>query len=106
VNHEVRRKDKASSNSTKTEVLTVRRIGSSHQKSKGDVGKSKTDNNELRKNQCVFCKEKRNWKIDCQRLKKGPKSKANIAHADDGTALTLQCFLSITPSVCYSKVSA
>ena len=43
VNHEVRRKDKASSSSrTTAEMLIVRKISSNHQKDKSDVGKSKT----------------------------------------------------------------
>ena len=58
VNHEERRKDKAfSSRSTTVEVLTARGIDSNYRKGKGDIGKSKIDNRELRKNQCVFCKE-------------------------------------------------
>ena len=45
MNHEVRRKDKASSSSsTATEALIAREISSSHWKGKGDVGKSKTNN--------------------------------------------------------------
>jgi len=60
MNHEIRRKDKASSsNSTTAEALTVRRVGSNHKKGKGDFEKSKNDNRENLKNQCAFFKEKR-----------------------------------------------
>ena len=58
VNHEMRRKDKECSfSSTTSEALAARRIGSNHRKGKGDIGKSKTDNRKLEKNQCVFCKK-------------------------------------------------
>jgi len=58
VNHEVRRKDKKySSSNTTTEALTVKEMGSNHRKGKRDVGKSKTDNRKLKKNQCAFCKK-------------------------------------------------
>ena len=56
VNQEIRTKDKkSSSNSTTAEVLIARGIGSNHLNGKGDVGKFKTGNRELRKNQCAFC---------------------------------------------------
>ena len=86
MNHKVRKNDRASSSiSTTTEALTVREIVFNHRKEKGDVGKSKTNYCELRKNQCAFYK-KGYWKIDFPRLKKkkGPKSEANIAQANDG----------------------
>jgi len=59
VNHEVRRKDKkSSSSSTTVEALIARGIFFNHQKCKGDVGKSKTGDRKLRKNQCTFCKKR------------------------------------------------
>jgi len=83
VNHEVRRTDKQfSSSSTTTEAMTARGMGSNHQKGKGDFEKSKTGGREdLKKNQCNFCKEEGHWKIDCAKLKpkKESKSEANIA---------------------------
>jgi len=58
MNHEVRRKDKASSSSSLTaETLTVRGIYSNHQKGKGDIGKPKIGNHELRKSQYAFCRK-------------------------------------------------
>jgi len=60
VNHEVRRKDKASSSSSTTaEALAARGIGFTHRKDKKDIGKSKVGNHELRKNQCALCKKER-----------------------------------------------
>ena len=60
VNHELRRKDKESSNSISVEALIVRGKSSS-QKGKGDCGRSKfrLDFRDLKKNQCAFCKELR-----------------------------------------------
>jgi len=56
-NYEVRRKDNESSCSTMLEALTVKGIGLNHRKGKRDIGKSKTDNRKLRKNQYAFCKK-------------------------------------------------
>ena len=58
MDHEVRRKNNSSSfSSTTGKVLTARGIGSNHRKGKENVGKSKTDNRKLEKNQCAFCKK-------------------------------------------------
>jgi len=54
VNHEVRRKDESPSSGITTQALIA---SSNHRKSKGDVGKSKTGNDKLGKNQFAFCKE-------------------------------------------------
>ena len=60
VNYEVRRKDnQSSSNGTTTKVMTARGMGLNHRKGKKEIGKSKTGGRkELKKNQCVFCREK------------------------------------------------
>ena len=83
VNQKVRRKDKkSSSSSTTVKLLTARRMSPNHRKRKGDFEKSKTgDREDLKKNQCNFCKEEGHWKIDCAKLKpkKESKSEANIA---------------------------
>ena len=58
VNHELRKKDKESSNNTSVETLTIR--GKSfNRKEKGDHDRSKTriGFKDLKKNQCAFCKE-------------------------------------------------
>ena len=83
VNYEVRSKDKqTSSKNTTTEAMTTRGMGSNYRKGKGEFEKSKTDGHEdLKKNQCAFCREG-HWKIDCPKLKpkkKESKSEANIA---------------------------
>ena len=58
VNHEVRRKDKASSSSSiTTEVLSARGMSFIHQKDKGDIDKSMIGNCESEKSQCNFYKE-------------------------------------------------
>jgi len=59
VNHEVKRKGKESSSSSiSVEVLTAKRVGSNHNKGKGDFEKSKTgDREDLKKKQYVFCGE-------------------------------------------------
>jgi len=58
MNHEMRRNDKvSSSNSTTTKLLTTREIGFNHRKGKRDVGKFKTDNHKLEKNQCALWKK-------------------------------------------------
>ena len=80
VNYEVRRKDKqSSSNGTSTEALMVRGRGS-NQKGKDERKRSKSRPSfrDLKKNQCVFCKEIGHWKVDCPRIRdknKGKKSK-------------------------------
>ena len=60
VNYEVRRKDKhTSSKSTIAGEMTARGMGSNHQKGKGVFGKSRTsDREDLKKNQCAFCRER------------------------------------------------
>jgi len=59
LNHKVRSKNNASSSSsTIAEALTAREIDFNHRKGKKDVGKSKNDNDKLRKNQCVFTRKK------------------------------------------------
>jgi len=55
VNNKLRQKDKKSSNSTSTEVLTVRGR-SFNQKDKSDLRRSKSRSG-LKKNLCAFCKE-------------------------------------------------
>jgi len=57
VNRELRQKDNESSNSTSTEVLAGREIGSNHRKGNGDICKSKIANRQLEKNECAFCKK-------------------------------------------------
>jgi len=63
-------------------VLTVRGRSFS-QKGKGDHRRLKfrADFRDLKKNQCVFCKELGHWKIDCPRIKdkkKESKPEANL----------------------------
>ena len=76
-------------------------------KGKRDVGKSKTDNHKLKKNQYSFCKEEGHQKINCPRLKKekGQNLEANFVLTDDGTDFNSSVFSLYTPSVCYSNVS-
>ena len=57
VNLELRKKDKEFFVSISVELLAVRGFGFNHRKGKRDIGK--TDNHQLRKNQCAFCKEER-----------------------------------------------
>ena len=71
MNHEVRRKNnKFSFSNTTSKTLIAQGIGSNHRKGKGVIGKSKTDNRKLGKNQCAFYKKEGHWKIDRSRLKK------------------------------------
>ena len=83
VNYEVRKKDKQfSSNSTTTEVMTVRGMSFNHRKGKGEFEKSKTEVHEdLKKNQCASYRKEELWKINCSKIKpknKESKSEANI----------------------------
>ena len=50
-------------------------------KGKGDFGKPKTsDHEDLKENQCAYCKEVGQWKIDYSKLKKKEsKPEANLA---------------------------
>ena len=68
MNHEVRKKnDKSFSRSTSVEASTARGVGSNHRKGKGDFRKSKAGGREdLKKNQCVFYKEERYWRLIVQ----------------------------------------
>ena len=93
VNYEVSRKDKQSSSKNITaEAMTVRGMGPNYRKGKEEFGKSKIDGREeLKKNQCTFCREKRYWTIDCPKIKlkkKKFKSEANIiqAHGNDSNS--------------------
>jgi len=57
VNHELRKKDKESFNSTSVKELTARGLGFNYGKGKKIFEKSKTGGHEdLKKNQCAFCK--------------------------------------------------
>jgi len=56
MNHELRRKNKKSFNSTLVEALNVKGR-SFNRKGKGDRERSKS-RSDLKKNQCAFCKEK------------------------------------------------
>ena len=72
MNHELWKNDKESSNSTSTEILTVRGRSSNRKgKDNHERSKSKSD---LKENQCTFCKEKGYWKVDCPKLKNKKKS--------------------------------
>jgi len=84
VNYELRKNNKESSISTSTEALTAREVSFNHRKGKGNFEKSKTDGREdLKKNQCAFCKEEEHLKIDCSKLKtKESKSEINVAMAN------------------------
>jgi len=84
VNHELRMKDKDSSNNTSAEALTVRDKSSSRKGEDNDRGRSKflTDFRDMKKNQCAFCKELRHWKVDCPKIKDKKKEselKGNLA---------------------------
>ena len=111
VNHELRRKNKESSNSTSAEALTVRGR-SSNRKDKGDHGRSKYRTS-LKKNQHTFCREEGYWKVNCQNLKGKDKSKpeANIAQVkssqvdgSDSDSLIIS-FMITTLTIFYSEVS-
>jgi len=56
VNHDLVKKDKEFSIITSAEVLVARGIDFNHRKGKKDIGK--TNNHQLKKNQCAFCKER------------------------------------------------
>ena len=78
INYEVWRKDKRFSlKSDSAEVLTIRGW-SSNKKGKGDRGRSKSRPGfkDLKKNQCVLCKELGHWKVDCRKTK-GKKKELN-----------------------------
>ena len=53
-----------------SKIDVVKFDGMNNWKGKRDVGKSKTDNHQLGKNQCAYCIEKGHWKIICPKLKK------------------------------------
>jgi len=75
VNYEVRRNDKQFSfNGTSAEALMVRGR-CSNRKGKGEHDR------DLKKNQCIFCKEIGHWKVDCPKIKdkKESKTEANLA---------------------------
>ena len=81
LNYEVRNKDKQSSfNGTTAETMTTRGMGLNRRKGKEEFEKSKTSGHEeLKKDQCAFCREGY-WKIDYPKIKpKESKSEANIA---------------------------
>ena len=85
VNHELRKKDKESSNNTSVETLTVR--GKSfNRKEKGnhDRSKTRTGFKDLKKNQRAFYKELGYWKFDCPKIKnkKELKPEANLTQVD------------------------
>jgi len=84
VNYEVRRQDKqSSSEGILAEALAIR-VRSYNQKGKSDCGRSKSRSGfkDLKKNQCAFCKELGQWKIDCSKAKskKESKTEANLVH--------------------------
>jgi len=71
VNYEVRRQDRFySSGSTSAEALTVRGR-SSNRKGRGDQERSKSRSGfrDLKKNQCILCKEVRHLKVDYPKAK-------------------------------------
>ena len=70
------RKDKKSFNSTSAKALTVRGKSSNRKgKSDRDRSKSRADFRDLKKNQCIFCKELGHWNVGCLRIKDKKKSK-------------------------------
>ena len=107
----------SSSGSTTTETLAVR-DRSSNQKGRGDHGRSKSRSGfiDLKKNQCVLCKELRHSKVDCLKAKgkkKESKTEANLAQVVSNHASTSQAdgsdskssvfsFSITTPTIGYS----
>ena len=93
----------------------------SNRKGRGDHGRSKSrsGSRDLKKNQCVICKELGYWKVDCSKAngKKESKSEANLAQVISTHANTSQAdesdsdssvfyFSVTTPTVSDSKLSA
>ena len=110
MNYEVRRKDKQFSfKSITAEAMTARGMGPNHRKGKREFGKSKSDGcEELKKNQCAFCREEWHWKIDYLKnklKKKESKSEANITQAHGNDSDLSGYLFSITPISCCSEES-
>ena len=104
VNEEVKRKNKqSSSSSTTANAMTARGMCSNYQEGKKESEKSKTSGHEdLKKNQCAFCREGGQWKINYLKIKlkkKEPILEANIAHGNDFDSSGYS--FSITPVDCY-----
>jgi len=108
VSYEARRQDILSFlGNTTAEALAVRGR-SSNKKGRDDQGRSKSRSGfrDLKRNQCVLCKELGHWKVDCPKAK-GKKMEsntdANLAQAD-GSDSDLSVFsLSVTtPTIDYS----
>ncbi|KAE8690124.1 hypothetical protein F3Y22_tig00110926pilonHSYRG00104 [Hibiscus syriacus] len=85
--YELRKKEKQENTSVEAEALVVR--GRQKSQNKGRRGRSKLKSR-LSKDECVFCREKRNWKKECPRLKNKGKpergkavSESNMVEYDD-----------------------
>jgi len=106
VNYEERRKNKQFFfSSTLAEALVVRGKGS-NQKGKGVRGRSKSRPGfrDLKKSQCVLCKELEHWTVDCPRIKdkKESKTEANLAQVISTQASSSQAGGSDSDSSVYS----
>ena len=88
------------------EALAVRGKGS-NRKGKGDRERSKSRSGfrDLKKNQCTFCKELGQWKIDCPKAKSKKnelKTEANLARVSSTQASTSQAGGSTSDSLVFS----
>ena len=87
VSYEVRRQDRLfSSGSTTAEELEVRgRNSNRNGRDDQERSKFRSDFKDLKRNQCVLCKELWHWKVDCPKAKGKKvesKTEANLAQDD------------------------
>ena len=94
VNYKVRRQDRLSSFGSTTAEAFVVRGKSFNRKGRSDHGISKSRSGfiDLKKNQCVLCKELGHWKVDCPKAKgkKESKTEVNLAQVISTHASTSQ----------------